>query len=126
MNYLLDTCVISEYAQRTPHPKVLHCIDELNELKTFLSALTIGEIKKGIDLLPVDSRRKGALTVWLYDGLLKRFAGRIYPITVDVMLRWGALFAVLEANGHNHLLFSETLFRLKYDKIHHINHNYSE
>jgi len=38
------------------------------------------------------------LTIWLDNGLLKRFANRIYPITVDVLLRWGSLYARLKAS----------------------------
>ena len=65
----------------------------------FLSTITVGEIKKGIERLPADSRRKQALTIWLENGLLKRFSGRIYPITGEVMLRWGLVYARLEASG---------------------------
>jgi predicted nucleic acid-binding protein len=99
MNYLLDTCVISEFTRREPNPKIVQWIDELDESGLFLSAITIGEIKKGIERLPSDSRRKPSLTLWLNDDLLSRFAGRIYPLTIEVMLRWGSLVARLEAPG---------------------------
>jgi len=99
MNYLLDTCVISEYTRREPNLKVIQWVDELDETALFLSAVTIGEIKKGIERLPADSRRKQALTHWLNSELLERFSGRIYPVTVNVMLRWGTLYAGLEASG---------------------------
>lgn len=99
MSFLLDTCVISEYTRRNPELKVIHWIDELDESDLFLSAITVGEIKRGIERLPPDSRRKQALTIWLKNGLLKRFSGRIYPITVEVMLRWGLVYARLEASG---------------------------
>jgi predicted nucleic acid-binding protein len=99
MNYLLDTCVISEYTRREPNLKVIHWVDELDESDLFLSTITIGEIKKGIELLSADSKRKRALTIWLDNGLLKRFSGRIYPITVEVMLHWGSLYARLETSG---------------------------
>jgi len=99
MSYLLDTCVISEYTRGEPNLKIIHWVDELDESDLFLSTITIGEIKKGIELLPADSERKQALTIWLENGLLKRFSGRIYPITVEVMLRWGSIYARLEASG---------------------------
>jgi toxin FitB len=99
MNYLLDTCVISEYTRREPNLKVIHWVDELDESGLFLSVITIGEIKRGIELLPTGSRRKQGLSQWLNDGLLERFAGRIYPLTVEVLLRWGVLYAGLEASG---------------------------
>jgi toxin FitB len=99
MNYLLDTCVISEYTRREPNSKIIQWVDELDESNLFLSAITIGEIKKGIELLPTDSRRKQALAIWLNNGLLERFSGRIYPVTVEVMLHWGSLYARLETSG---------------------------
>jgi predicted nucleic acid-binding protein len=99
MNYLLDTCVISEYTRREPNLKVFQWLDELDETSLFLSTVTIGEIKRGIELLPAASKRKGALTVWLHDGLLERFSGRIYPLTIEVMLHWGTLYARLETTG---------------------------
>jgi toxin FitB len=99
MNYLLDTCVISEYTRRVPNLKIIHWVDEHDESDLFLSAITLGEIKKGIELLPADSSRKQALTIWLNDELLERFAGRIYPVTVEAMLHWGSLFARLETSG---------------------------
>jgi toxin FitB len=99
MNYLLDTCVISEYTRREPNSKIIQWVDELDESNLFLSAITIGEIKKGIELLSTDSRRKQALAIWLNNGLLERFSGRIYPVTVEVMLHWGSLYARLETSG---------------------------
>jgi predicted nucleic acid-binding protein len=99
MNYLLDTCVISEYTRREPNLKVVHWVDELDESGLFLSVITIGEIKKGVERLPAGSDRKQDLALWLNDGLLERFAGRIYPLTVEVLLRWGVLYAGLEASG---------------------------
>jgi predicted nucleic acid-binding protein len=99
MNYLLDTCVISEYTRREPNLKVVHWVDELDESGLFLSVITIGEIEKGIERLPAGSDRQQDLALWLNDGLLERFAGRIYPLTVEVLLRWGVLYAGLEASG---------------------------
>ena len=99
MNYLLDTCVISEFTRREPDLKIAQWVDELDESDLFLSVITIGEIKKGIERLPSGAGRKGPLTLWLNNDLLKRFSGRIYPVTVEVMLRWGSIYAQLEAAG---------------------------
>ena len=99
MNFLLDTCVISEYTRREPNIKIIHWVDELDEMALFLSAITIGEINKGIERLPAESSRKQALALWLNNDLIRRFSDRIYPITTEVMLYWGSLFARLEASG---------------------------
>ena len=99
MNYLLDTCVISEYTRRAPNAKIIQWVDELDETALFLSVITIGEIRKGIERLPANSSRKQALALWLNNDLLERFSDRIYPLTVEVMLHWGSLYARLETSG---------------------------
>ena len=115
MNYLLDTCVISEYTRREPSLKVIHWVNELDESDLFLSVITIGEIKKGIERLPAGSSRKQDLALWLNNGLLGRFSGRIYPLTVEILLRWGTLYAELEASSQSlstldSLIAATTLF----------------
>ncbi len=99
MNYLLDTCVISEYTRQKPNPKIIQWVDKRAESQLFLSVITIGEIKKGIELLPEDSTRKQNLAIWLNNDLLQRFSGRIYPVTVDIMLCWGAIVSRLDSAG---------------------------
>jgi predicted nucleic acid-binding protein len=98
MSFLLDTCVISELVSKRPDPGVVQWIDDVGEEKIYLSAITIGEIKKGIEKLP-NSKRKSALTEWLDDDLLTRFRNKILPIDVGAMLVWGELTAKLEAQG---------------------------
>ena len=98
MIYLLDTCVISELVARQPNPDVVRWIDSVDEDKLFLSAITIGEIKRGIEKL-ADSKRKTALAEWLEDDLLTRFRDKILPIDTPVMLVWGKLASDLEKQG---------------------------
>lgn len=98
MRFLLDTCVISELATKQPDPGVIRWVDSIDEEKLYLSVITIGEIKKGIEKLP-DSRRKAALEEWIETDLLIRFGERILPIDTDVMLVWGELVADLERQG---------------------------
>jgi tRNA(fMet)-specific endonuclease VapC len=98
MRYLLDTCVVSELVAKQPNPGVVHWVDSIDEEKLYLSVITIGEVKKGIERLP-ESRRKGKLVAWLQDDLLTRFQNRILPIDVGVMLLWGEFTADLEQQG---------------------------
>ena len=98
MTYLLDTCVISELVAKQPNLHVVQWIDSMDEDKLFLSAVTIGEIKRGIEKL-ADSTRKSALAEWLEGDLLLRFTDRILPIDTPVMLVWGQLTADLEKQG---------------------------
>jgi len=92
MNYLLDTCVISELRAKKPNRQVIEWLDTIDDAHLFLSVLTIGEIQRGIAKLPDSSRRK-ALEVWLQEDLFVRFQDRILPLTVETMLVWGNLIA---------------------------------
>ena len=98
MTFLLDTCVISELVAKQPNLRVAQWVDSIDEDKLFLSAITIGEIKRGIEKL-ANSSRKTALVEWLGADLLIRFADRILPIDIPVMLAWGQLTAGLEKQG---------------------------
>ena len=98
MRYLLDTCVISELVAREPDPGVVRWVDSVDEETLFLSSITIGEIKKGIEKLIASDRRK-VLAEWLEDELLVRFKDKVLPIDTAVMLVWGKLIADLEKQG---------------------------
>jgi len=98
MTFLLDTCVISELVAKQPNLHVVQWVDSIDEDRLFLSAITIGEIKRGIEKLD-DSSRKSALAEWLEGDLLIRFTDRILPIDIPVMLVWGQLTADLEKRG---------------------------
>jgi len=98
MNYLLDTCVLSEFTRRKPEPRVISWLDSLDEEKLFISVITVGEIQRGIERLPA-SRRKTDLLVWMNTGLLDRFAGRMVSIDAPTMFLWGSLTARLESAG---------------------------
>ena len=98
MRFLLDTCVISELVARQPDPSVVKWVDSTDETKLFLSSITIGEIKKGIEKLDATNRQR-ALSEWLEDELLVRFKDKVLPIDTAVMLVWGKLVADLEKQG---------------------------
>jgi toxin FitB len=98
MKYLLDTNIISELVARNPNSQVVTWIDALDTNSVYLSVVTIGEIRTGIEKLP-DSSRKASLTEWLNNDLLVRFAGRILVLDVAVMLGWGELTGRLEGLG---------------------------
>lgn len=98
MKYLLDTNVISELVARHPNPQVIAWVDALDTNSVYLSVVTIGELRKGIEKLP-DSSRKASLNSWLNDDLLVRFAGRVLALDVAVMLSWGELTGRLERVG---------------------------
>jgi toxin FitB len=98
VNYLLDTCVLSEFTRRQPAQQVIRWLDQMDEEKLYLSVITVGEIQHGIERLPA-SHRKTELLVWLNDGLLQRFAQRILPLDSPTMFLWGSLSARMEQAG---------------------------
>ena len=98
MNYLLDTCVLSEFTRRKPEEKVIQWMDQIDEEKLFLSAITIGEIQHGLQRLP-DSPRKTDMLVWMNNGLIERFDKRILPLDTATLFLWGALAARMEKSG---------------------------
>lgn len=98
MNYLPDTCVISELVKVRPNNSVVKWIEACNEDSLFLSVLTIGEIQKGIAKLN-DPSRRNTLQHWLDDDLCARFSGRILVVSQDVVCTWGVIQANAEKEG---------------------------
>ena len=98
MNYLMDTCVLSEFTRRQPDVRVIDWLKSIEEEKLFISVITIGEIQRGIERLP-NSHRKTELLSWMNNELLTRFAERMITIDTPTMFLWGSLFTRLEASG---------------------------
>jgi len=99
MNYILDTNVISELVASEADQRVIAWIDSLDSENVFLSVITIGELKKGIEKLP-NSKRKSTLETWLQEDLLVRFRDHIIPLDIPVLLTWGKLVASTEKQGN--------------------------
>jgi predicted nucleic acid-binding protein len=97
MNYLLDTCVLSEFLKKLPNQDVLEWFEEQDDSTLYISVLAIGEIQKGIAKL-THSRRKSELKQWL-NGVVERFDRRILPFTISSANIWGEMKADLETNG---------------------------
>ncbi len=92
MSYLLDTNVLSELCRKTPDAGVVEWFSRRPASTLYLSVLTLGELRKGIEGV-VEAERRMALTDWLETDLPGFFAGRILPIDVQVADRWGRLVA---------------------------------
>ena len=90
MSYLIDTNVLSELRRKKPDANVVAWFEERPATTLYISVLTLGEIRKGIEALE-KSRRKHKLLDWLETSLPTFFAGRILPIDEEVADRWGRL-----------------------------------
>ncbi|MGB7762894.1 MAG: type II toxin-antitoxin system VapC family toxin [Bryobacteraceae bacterium] len=96
--FLLDTNVVSELVKPKPDAQVLRWIDETDESILFLSVLTLGEIRNGVQRLR-SGRRRGRLESWLQVDLPYRFQDRILPIDAAIAERWGAVSAIAAGKG---------------------------
>jgi toxin FitB len=96
--YLLDTNVPSEFSRDRPEPCVVQWLKAQPETMLFLSAVTIGEIRKGLILLP-QSRRRTELETWFHTDLLIWFRGRILSVTPSIADRWGVLEGQCQLRG---------------------------
>lgn len=92
MNYLLDTNVISEALRPEPNRSVARWLETLPEERFYLSVLTLGEIRKGVETLPAGKRKEKA-RAWLEGALPARFEGRVLPVDAEVCDRWGHMLA---------------------------------
>lgn len=98
MNYLLDTNVLSEVRRPAPSPMVLTWLDQVDEDRSFISVISLAELRRGV-LLMDEGRRKEALAAWLMRDLPERFAGRILQIDPEIAERWGDLMAESQKTG---------------------------
>ena len=92
MSYLIDTNVLSELRWRDPDANVVRWLADRPASTLYLSVLTLGELRKGIEGLP-EGDRKRRLLDWLEVELPAYFAGRILPVDATVADRWGRLLA---------------------------------
>lgn len=98
MSFLLDTSVISELVKKSPHLPVLEWIGAQDETVLYLSVVTIGELEKGIAMLPV-SARKTRLQSWVRRDLVERFGERLLALDIRAATRWGTLTGESEKRG---------------------------
>lgn len=97
--YLLDTNVISEYSRvGPPVERVRQWIDAQDESSPYLSVLTLGEIRRGIVLLPASSKRD-QLEKWLASDLPARFQGRLLSLNAEIAEFWGAMAGEAQLKG---------------------------
>ena len=91
MTYLLDTNVVSELRKRHPDPRVLAWYDGIASADLYVSVLTVGEIRLGIERLRrKDAAQADLLEQWLI-GLQVTYADHIVDVDTDVAEHWGRL-----------------------------------
>ena len=88
--FLLDTNIPSEMIRARPAPQVNAWVRAQADVTLYLSVVTVGELRKGLTILP-DSQRRARLEHWLDGDLLPLFSGRALPVTQAIADRWGML-----------------------------------
>lgn len=92
MSYLLDTNVVSELARSKPEVAVTRWLKEIPADELFLSVITLGELRRGVERLPAGARRE-RLRRWLEQDLRAWLGPQLLPIDANVADRWGRLLA---------------------------------
>lgn len=98
--YLVDTDVVSEARKQSrANPGVRTFLDTVirNRDPLFVSVITVGELRRGIELIRRRGGRRQAhrLDYWL-ETIVEDYAEQILGIDADVAQLWG----VLELPGH--------------------------
>jgi len=91
--YLLDTNFISETRKIRTNARVMAFLSAADTAGLFLSVLTLGELRKGVEAKRrTDSATAASLGVWV-DGIETIFADRVLPVDAAAARLWGELSA---------------------------------
>jgi len=64
MSYLIDTCALSELVSVRPDKNVIDWFESAPQEGLYLSVLSLGEIRKGVEKMP-KGRRRNQILSWL-------------------------------------------------------------
>ena len=92
MSYLIDTNVLSELRNRKANANVVAWMQARPRQSLYLSVLSLGEIRKGIESV-ADPAFRQALSDWLEVELPNYFTARLLSIDAQVADRWGRVQA---------------------------------
>jgi predicted nucleic acid-binding protein len=102
MPWLLDTNILSEIRRPKPEPKVLAFIEALPLDELYISAVTLAELRFGIERLDQGERRD-ELSHRLAHTVRSMFNQRVLPVTEDIIFRWRVLMEEARKVGHTYL-----------------------
>ncbi|MFC9896227.1 type II toxin-antitoxin system VapC family toxin [Nocardia sp. NPDC127579] len=96
--FLLDTCTISEWIKPLPDAGLMDWLHAADEDRLHVSAITFGELRKGIELMPEGARKRRRIE-WLTGPLTHRFERRLLPVDGVVADVWGRMVARTKLAG---------------------------
>jgi toxin FitB len=115
MAWLLDTNILSELRRPKPEQKVVAFVAGCPLDQLYISAVTLAEIRFGIELVGEPNRRAD-LNNWLTNKVRPMFGERVLQITEDIMLKWRLLVEEGRKAGHT---FSQPDLIIAATAIHH-------
>ena len=98
MKYLVDTNVLSQATKAVPDSLVDRWWKQREAGDLLLSAVTIHEIRLGLELMQT-GRRRLQLESWFLSEVLGKFEGRILPVDSTVADASGRLLSQLKLSG---------------------------
>ena len=104
---MLDTCVLSELVKRSPDAKVIQWFEARQAHELCISAMTLGELQRGINKLQM-SKRRTALTSWL-QKLESGFEDRILAFDAKASKVWSQMTVDAEASGKSMAAFDSII-----------------
>ena len=104
MHYLLDTNIVSELSKRTPNPGVLSWFEAIEDTDLFLSVITLGEIRKGIEHKRRTDPGRALRLERTLQTIRTDYRGRIVPVSEEVAEEWGRMCVVYPNHSVDNLL----------------------
>ncbi|MDE0705059.1 MAG: type II toxin-antitoxin system VapC family toxin [Rhodospirillaceae bacterium] len=95
---LVDTNVVSEPLRGAPEPRVSAWLDAQALETLYLSAITVAELRFGVQSLPA-GRRRDRLHEDLERQILPMFAGRVLAFDLPASQAYAALMAKARSEG---------------------------
>ncbi|MEX2745978.1 PIN domain-containing protein [Rhizobium mongolense] len=89
---------MSEVTKPRPEGRVLEWLAGLDEDHSFISVVSMAEIRRGVALMDTGPKRD-ALTELLARDLPQRFEHRVIPVDDRVALAWGDLMGLAKRSG---------------------------
>lgn len=91
MSYLLDTNVLSEIRKPQGDANVRKWFGGVRGDDLFLSVLTLGEVRQGVERLKRRDEAQAAVFEGWLEGLATHYRERLLPVDLGVVDTWGRL-----------------------------------
>jgi predicted nucleic acid-binding protein len=104
MPYLLDTNIVSEISKRAPNAGVQRWFDVAEDGDLFLSVITLGEIRQGIEQKRRTDPGRARRLERTLATMRSDYRHRILPVSEEVAEEWGRMCVVYPNHAVDNLL----------------------